>query len=439
MAIPEARRKVDRFLARNGMLPRALSVRRCVGAYIREMQRGLSGAASSLAMIPTWIETGQDVPSGRSVIALDAGGTNLRVAVVRFEPGGAPSIEHLARHPMPGVGEEIAGEEFFRQMARAVAPVAALADRIGFCFSYPAEMQPDKDGRLIRLTKEIKARGVEGQLIGRNLAMALSALGSPAPAKVILLNDTVAALLAGRNSAPGRRFDGFIGFVCGTGMNAAYEESNAEIRKLRAVDPTGSQVINVEAGSFGGGPTGTLDRAFNAATADPGKARYEKMVSGLYLGGLCLLAAKQAAREGCLSSEAGRELDRLETLSTKDVNEFLLSPDSGAHPLGKAARRFSALDAQVLHLLLDSLVERAAMLAAITLCAVLLKSGRGRDPRYPVMITADGTTFWQLRAFRTRVESHMRAFLAGDRERAWEISGVDDAPLLGAGIAALTN
>jgi hypothetical protein len=37
------------------------------------------------------------------------------------------------------------------------------------------------------------------------------------------------------------------------------------------------------------------------------------------------------------------------------------------------------------------------------------------------------------------VESHLRGLLAGANDRAWEITAVDDAPLLGAAIAALTN
>jgi len=78
-------------------------------------------------------------------------------------------------------------------------------------------------------------------------------------------------------------------------------------------------------------------------------------------------------------------------------------------------------------------------MVAVNLSAVLLKTGNGRDPRYPVCITVDGTTFWQLRGFRCRVESHMRAILADRNRRAWEIASVDDAPLLGAAIAALTN
>jgi hexokinase len=70
---------------------------------------------------------------------------------------------------------------------------------------------------------------------------------------------------------------------------------------------------------------------------------------------------------------------------------------------------------------------------------VLLKTGKGLDPRYPVCIAVDGTTFWQLRTFHARVESHVRAILRGAWRRSWEIASVEDAPLLGAAIAALTN
>jgi hexokinase len=44
-----------------------------------------------------------------------------------------------------------------------------------------------------------------------------------------------------------------------------------------------------------------------------------------------------------------------------------------------------------------------------------------------------------MKDYRLRVEAHMRAFLTGANERAYEIASVDDAPLLGAAIAGLTN
>ena len=48
-----------------------------------EMERGLRGDASTLPMIPSYITPCGSVPAGRTVLALDAGGTNLRAARVR--------------------------------------------------------------------------------------------------------------------------------------------------------------------------------------------------------------------------------------------------------------------------------------------------------------------------------------------------------------------
>jgi hexokinase len=427
---------MQEFLRRNRMDPARLDVRAFCRAYVEEMTRGLAGRPSSLPMIPTYIETSRELPRGRRVIALDAGGTNLRAATVSFDESGAPVIEGLTRHRMPGVDSALSKEEFFRGLADAVRPHLREADRIGFCFSYPAEITAQKDGRLIQFTKEIKATGVEGQLVGAGLAQALAAEGT---VPIILLNDTVATLLAGRNAVPGRRFDDFIGLVCGTGLNAAYVEQNALIGKISMGNgDDGSMVVNTESGSFARGARGAVDDAFDATMANPGHYRHEKTISGAYLGALCRFAAESAARAGCLSAEAGRRVERVTSFSTRDLNDFLLYPDRADHPFGAAVAGL-AEDARSLYVLCDTIVERAAAMVAVNLSGIVLKTGRGRDPRYPICITADGTTFWQLRTFRLRVESWMRRLLSGDSERAWEIASVDDAPLLGAAIAALTN
>jgi hexokinase len=433
-----APRSLDRFMAANRIHPSRIDFPRLCDAFLLEMRRGLEGRPSSLPMIPTFIETAREVPRGEKVIALDAGGTNLRVAVVSFDPAGKPVIEDLARHRMPGVDEELGKDEFFRLMAGFVLPFAGRADRIGFCFSYAVQMMPDKDGKLLHFSKEIKAPAVTGELIGGNLRRALAEGGFREPPRIVLLNDTVATLLTGRNALPGRRFDGFIGLVCGTGINAAYVESNANIHKTPGLDASGSQIINTESGSFGG-TFGKVDDEFDSTTAVPGKYRHEKAISGAYLSALCLFTAQSAAREGCLSAEAARELARMQSLSGRELNDFLLYPDGKDNPLGAVCGRVPAEDARALYRLCDTLVERAAALVAMNLCALVLKTDKGRDPRYPICITADGSTFWQLRSFRMRVESHMRGFLAGRNERAWEITSVEDAPLLGAAIAALTN
>ena len=429
---------IEAFLAQRMNLA-GIDARACCNDFLAEMARGLNGEASSLVMIPTYIETARDLPHGRTVIALDAGGTNLRVAAVKFGQDGTAVVEDLARHRMPGTEGEIGREEFFDSLAAYVKPLAGRSETIGFCFSYPAEILPDKDGKLIHFTKEVKARGVDGQVLGKNLARALEAAGVRQPPRVVLLNDTVATLLAGRNAAPGKRFDDFVGIVCGTGFNASYVDRNAHIRKLPGLDASGSQVINTEAGAFGKTPAGSVDDAFDATTATPSRYRHEKMISGAYLGPLGFFALKQAAAAGCFSTDAARGLQGLQDLSTRNVNDFLLHPEEPDHPLGSLCRRLPEADRQGMLRLLDAIVERAALLVAVTISAVVLKTGKGRDPAAPVCVTVDGTTYWEMASFHKRVQAHVEKLLSGDNARSWEITSVSDAPLLGAAIAALTN
>ena len=355
--IPATRPDIDSFLRANRMHPSQVDMRACTDSFLAEMDRGLRGEPSSLAMIPTYIETSTAVPAGRKVIALDAGGTNLRAAVVSFDKEGQALVERMTKHRMPGTENEMGRDEFFRALAAIVSPLADASDRIGFCFSYPAEILPSRDGRLIHFTKEIRARGVDGELIGAGLARALVAAGARQPARIILLNDTVAALVAGRRAVPGRRFDGFIGFVCGTGVNTSYVESNAAIIKTPGLAPAGSQAINLEAGAFGRAPMGTLDDEFDAGTDNPGTYRYEKMVSGGYLGGLCLADAARrlqgrvlltrgvqgAGRRGLPFHQAG---ERLPSLPRRGSQPAGLPPARGREgrlrapgPAGGALRR----------------------------------------------------------------------------------------------------
>jgi hexokinase len=430
---------IEAFLSARRMDLAGIDAPKCCDDFLAEMARGLDDEPSSLAMIPTYIETTRELPRSRTVIALDAGGTNLRVANVTFRKDDRAVIQNLSRHRMPGTEGEIDKEEFFRSLAGYVKPLVGQAQEIGFCFSYPAEMQPDKDGKLIHFTKEVRARGVDGEMMGKGLVRALAHAGVRQPLRVVLLNDTVATLLAGRNAAPGRRFDDFVGIVCGSGFNASYVEKNERIHKLSGLDLGGSQVINTESGSFGLSPTGPVDNAFDATTATPSRYRHEKMISGVYLGPLGLFAIKEAASAGCFSPETARAVNGLPQLSTRELNDFILNPDSAHNPLGALLRPLPAQDRRSLLGLLDAVVERAAMLVAVTISAVVLKTGKGLDPAAPVCITVDGTTYWELASFPERVQTHVGHLLAGERARAWEITSVSDAPLLGAAIAALTN
>jgi len=199
-----------------------------VEAFLSEMDRGLSGSRSSLRMIPTFIEVDRDVPRGKPVLAIDAGGTNLRAAVVEIGGDGSPTVTAFRRERMPGTAGEISSRDFFAALAGCVRDLASHLESIGFSFSYPMEMLPSKDGRIIGLWKELKVRGAAGQLVAAGLRAALRDAGVLSLRNAVVLNDAVAVLLAGRTAAYDREAS-HVGFVLGTGTNCAYVESNARI------------------------------------------------------------------------------------------------------------------------------------------------------------------------------------------------------------------
>jgi hexokinase len=120
-----------------------------------EMDKGLAGKKSSLKMIPTFVTTENALPLNKPVIVIDAGGTNLRIALMHFSDSGEAVIDEISKYQMPGVEKELTADEFFAALTEYLKPIITKSDRIGFCFSYPAEISADRDGRLIHWTKYI--------------------------------------------------------------------------------------------------------------------------------------------------------------------------------------------------------------------------------------------------------------------------------------------
>ncbi|MHC4229248.1 MAG: hexokinase family protein, partial [Planctomycetota bacterium] len=357
----EIKDKVRRFLKDNTMYHEDIDMDALCDVFTEEMRRGLEGRDTSLAMIPTYIEVGKKIPAGKPVIVLDAGGTHFRVAAVCFDESGRSVVENFAQKPMPGLDKEVGKEEFFATIAEYMAGVANVSGSIGFCFSYPTEILPNKDGRLIRFCKEVKAKEVEGELVGENLAAAIEAAGYKGDKRVVILNDTVATLLAGMSAFGKRDFSSYVGFILGTGSNCCYIESNRNIKKKSDLDPDKEQIVNIESGSFGKAPRGDIDLQLDESTLDPGKYTFEKMFSGAYLGALCLKALQQAGEQGLVPRTVGAELLTAEELQTKDVNSFMRDP-RGDNPLAVICAKGTEQDCAAVWYVLDGVIERAARL-----------------------------------------------------------------------------
>ena len=439
----DAKSQVKTFLQDQGMYHEDISIDETCNVFLDEMDKGLAGQKGSLAMLPTYIETEQELPRNKPVIVLDAGGTNFRVATVCFKDAGEPDISDFNVFPMPGIKQEASKAEFFGTMAGYAKDVLGKSDSVGFCFSYPIEMSPNKDGRVLYFSKEIKAEEVVGKMIGAGLNEAIVASTGAGAKQMVLLNDTVATLLAGRGTSGGRQYDSYIGFILGTGTNTAYVERNSNITKTKDLDAARSQIVNVESGGFGKAPRGAIDEEFNAASANPGINTFEKMISGAYIGPLAFLTMQKAAEQGLLSLAAREKLGALNEATTKDVGDFLLQPKGGASPLSAVVTNRqddqADRDAGVMVAVIEAIIERAAKLTSTNLSSAVLKSGKGADPDRPVCIVAEGTTFYKLSNLKERVEFYLDQYRVGQKKRHYDIIEVENATLIGAAIAGLTN
>lgn len=423
----------ERFLKEHRMRADDVNIQEIVDLFTSEMLKGLEGKQSTLRMIPTYIEADNQFITEVPVVAVDAGGTNFRAALVKFNKKGKLEISNLLNARMPGLEGEISKAEFFKTIAGYIKPNAEQSDRIGFCFSYPTEIFPDKDGRLLQFCKEVQAPEVVGELIGKNL---LETLGMTEK-QIVLLNDTVATLLAGKSASFGREFDSFMGFILGTGTNTCYIELNKNILKTGNLDQAKSQIINVETGAMGKVPQSDLDIIFDKTTINPGNYKFEKMFAGGYFGGLCLTTLKAAAREGIFSPGATSGISSINELSSEEVNMFVSKHVSDFGPL--TLLNMDKADNETCTHIIEGLIDRSAKLVAANIAAVILKTNKGKTAEKPILITIEGTTFYKMHNLRAHFEKYLNQYLKSEKQRFYKFTEVKQSSLVGAALAALIN
>ena len=432
----ESKISAKEFIHINEIGPDSVDMQNCCNQFMDEMQRGLAGEKSPVAMLPTYISIQEELPVNEPVIVLDAGGTNFRTCTVSFDEKLQPVISNFNKNKMPGLEREVSANEFFTLIADYVQPVIHSSCKIGFCFSYPTEINPSRDGRLLFFSKEIKAPEVFGMQIGENLLKTLGKEAAGHITNLTILNDTVATLLAAKAVTTGKKYSGYIGFILGTGTNTSYLESNRNITKVSGLDLNGYQIINVESGGFGlkGSP---LDQEFYATTENPEKYHFEKLISGAYLGPCAEKVINAAINSGLFSNEFCKKFKTLGPIDTIIMDSFLHEPQNIEGKLAWCCADDN--DSEALYQLLDAIIERAGKLTAVNLSAAVLKADIGNHPAYPACINADGTTFYKTHNLKAYTEYYLHQFLGMEHGRYYEIIAVDNAPVLGAAIAGLMN
>ncbi|CAN8205682.1 unnamed protein product [Coccothraustes coccothraustes] len=372
-----------------------------------EMEKGLgkeTHAEATVKMLPTYVCSTPDGTEKGDFLALDLGGTNFRVLLVRVRNGMRRGVEmHNKIYSIPVEIMQGTGEELFDHIVHCISDfleymgMKGVSLPLGFTFSFPCQQNNLDEGILLKWTKGFKATGCEGEDVVGLLKEAIHRREEFDLDVVAVVNDTVGTMMTCGYEDPYCE----VGLIVGTGSNACYME---EMRNVELVEgDEGRMCVNMEWGAFG--DSGCLDDirtefdvAVDELSLNPGKQRYEKMISGMYLGEIVRNILMDFTKKGLLFR--GRISERLKTrgiFETKFLSQIesdclaLLQVRSILQHLGLES---TCDDSIIVKEVCTVVARRAAQLCGAGMAAVVdkIRENRGLD-FLKITVGVDGTLY----------------------------------------------
>lgn len=388
----------------------------------KKIEEGLQAKEKEILAIPTYISP-KKVLEDERVLVLDWGGTTFRAAIVEFKNGKPEVIERVKRLlsaeelKRRGISD---ADGLMEAMAKGISELVQLDKRvvrIGYCFSYPAESLPDGDALLIRWTKGIDIPDMVGKPVGKLLLDFLNGYKDIKTSftDIKVINDTVACLFGGMSE---KNMDRYIGLIVGTGTNMAALMPMNKIGKLNS-KKTDLVPVNLESGNFHPPYLTIIDELVDTISNSKGAQRFEKAVSGGYLG--------EIFRMVFYLNKFRRGFD------AKDINDMMNDPLSNDPEQVAVASWIYKRSAQLVAASLAGLIEK-----------LVAQDGSVKD----ICITADGSLFWS----EVKSASNYNEIVSGELEQLLlafghtaadidriKIVGIEDINLIGSAIAAVSD
>ncbi|KAF8935725.1 glucokinase [Haplosporangium gracile] len=434
-----------------------------VDQFISELHEGLV-YEHKMPMIPTFV---YELPTGEEkgvILSLDLGGTNLRVCRTTLSGGGNFDIIHK-KWTISDALKKGPGSELFAWIADRIEEFLASdchdpthgGDKypLGMTFSFPCEQLDINVGKLLTWTKGFRGKDVIGKDVVKILQDCIDAKNLPITVNA-LINDTVGTLLATTYKHPGCE----VGIIFGTGTNCAYLEDQSQITKIRPDAPnftshTGHQVINTEWGAFGNIsgalPANDYDQYLDSHSSQPGKQRYEKVVSGLYVSELTRIVFHTLAKHGKLFVEGtsgtpktdselgdlaikerfdGAMMGGIEADTSADLQAI------GNHFQTSYNLKTSQGDRETIKYVCQLISARAARLSSVGIAALIKKRELLSKPQ-KVIVGIDGSLFNKYPNFRQHLEGALKEiFDAATVSSKISLISAEDGSGVGGAIAA---
>ncbi|KAK7206099.1 hypothetical protein BZA70DRAFT_237135 [Myxozyma melibiosi] len=423
-----------------------------------------------MTMLPAYVHA---MPRGcerGTFVALDVGGSNLRIAVVRFTTNSNESstreILYQTGHALDEAIRNLDGRSFFLWIASQLEGVVAVSRGsgwidpgvvdIGLTWSFPLESHSVNTGKILSMGKGFTA--ISQDIIGLDLKTlfedSCAAVGLEVRLRAVV-NDAVAVLLSHLNVDPRRTK---IGLIVGTGVNASVLVPSTVLdeERLMRCDPREIErcsdcVINTELSLFGAGvlPRTRWDDEVDAENEIPGFQPLEMMCSGRYMPEI----ARRIVRDRVLRKRNGQEeaatgLGRIYGLDaeTMSVVEGALDVAFARQQLlARVGGTVSIAEVRAMRSVFYAVSCRAAAVIAAALVAVTLAvlppetpGGETGGAGSEVVVAVTGSVIEKYAGFRARVQEF--ANLLGRRWNKRLVIAVErDGPLLGGAVGAACN
>lgn len=392
--------------------------------FRREMDKGLcrdTNPTAAVKMLPTFVRSTPDGTEQGEFLALDLGGSNFRILLVKVKGNGEQKVEMESQiYDIPELVMRGSGSELFDHIADCLASFLekmGIKDKklpLGFTFSFPCQQTKLDESVLMSWTKGFRLSGVEGKDVVSLLRRSIKKRGDFDTDIMAVISDTVGTMMT--CGFDDRHCE--IGLIVGTGTNACYME---QMRNLQLLDgDEGQMCVNTEWGAFG--DDGALedlrtdiDREIDAGSLNPGKQLFEKMISGMYMGELVRLILVKMARdsllfEGKTTAElltTGRfSTSYIYTIESDKEEEGLVNAEKVLRSMGLDP---SAEDCAATRRICQIVSTRAARLCAATLAAVMrqIRDNKAAE-KLRITIGVDGSVYKGHPQFARRLNKMVR-------------------------------
>ncbi|KAK1228103.1 hexokinase [Marasmius sp. AFHP31] len=433
-------------------------MRMIVEAFKDTLELGLEKHEQIVPMIPTFVFGWPTGKERGDYLALDLGGTNLRVCLVNVQGEGKFEITQT-KYRLTEEQKQDDGQKLFDFCAEclktfidsnfsddggelSIKPGELLP--LGFTFSYPCSQNRIDHGELIRWTKGFGASNTEGRDVAEMFRKSIEKYQVPV-VLTALINDTTGTLIASQYVNPRTR----IAVIFGTGCNAAYMEKVRDIPKIKdlGIDENDEMAINCEWGAFDSFEHEHLPRTKYDTTVDetsnkPGEQAFEKLISGRYLGEILRLVICELIDEGVLF--LGQNTYKLETpyvfetaflslMESDPTDELLMIIGIFTHFF---AVETTLAERQFFRALAKLIGRRAARLSACGIAAIVSKMGYLEEG---CSVGADGSLYNKYPGFADRVHEGL-VDIFGDKGRNIITHHAEDGSGVGSAIiAAMTK